>query len=199
MRAPTLLGAFLAALAIAAPAAAQDAGNRMTDVRQTDDGYACTAASLPGLNLSHDWRGGDRSAWWHMPARDAGAATLELLVSFAPNESAAFGTETNVRGFLIETPAAPLSAKPKSAHLRIDGIDDATSLTVDTDASDTKSVSVSVIERRRVALAERLMTASIVELDLTDATATTLRRYSWDVRKLRRAPELLQLVNWSCN
>lgn len=189
---------FLVTLAFATPAAAQEAESRMTDVRQTDDGYACTAASLPGLNLSHDWRGGDRSAWWHMPARDAGAATLEMLVSFAPSDTAAFGTETTVRGFLIETPATPLSARPKAAHLRIDGIADPISLSVDTEVSDTKSVTVSVIERQRIALAERLMTASIVEIDLTDATATTLRRYSWDVRKLRRAPELLQLVNWSC-
>jgi hypothetical protein len=184
---------------LAAPAAAQDAGNRMTDVRQTDDGYACTAASLPGLNLSHDWRGGDRNAYWHMPARDAGAATLEMLVTFAPNERAAFGTETTVRGFLIETAGVPLPARPKAAHLRIDGIEDATALSIDPDLSDTKSVSVSVLERLRTTLADRLMTASIVEVDLTDATATTLRRYSWDVRKLRRAPELLQLVNWSCN
>jgi hypothetical protein len=190
---------LLTALCIATPAAAQGEESRMTDVRQTDDGYACTAAALPGLNLSHDWRGGDRSASWHMPARDPGAATLEMLVSFAPSDTAAFGTETSVRGFVIETPAAPLSAPPKAAHLRIDGIADSTSLAIDTDFSDAKSVTVSVLERLRTALANRLMTASIVELDLTDATATTLRRYSWDVRKLRRAPELLQLVNWSCN
>lgn len=189
---------LLAALAFATPALAQSEESRMTDVRQTDDGYACTAASLPGLNLSHDWRGGDRSASWHMPARDAGAATLELLVSFAPDESAAFGTETSVRGFLIETAAAPFATKPRAAHLRIDGIADATTLAIDSEFSTTKSVTISVLDRLRTALAARLMTASIVELDLTDATATTLRRYSWDVRKLRRAPELLQLVNWSC-
>lgn len=192
-----LIAGLLALLA--APAAAQDTGTRMTDVHQTDDGYVCTAASLPGLSLSHDWRGGDRSASWRMPARDPGAATLELLVSFTPNESATFGTETAIRGFLIETPAAPLSTTPKAAHLRIDGIPDATVLMIDPELTDPKSVTVSLIERQRTVLAERLMTASIVELDLTDATATTLRRYSWDVRKLRRAPELLQLVNWSCN
>jgi hypothetical protein len=190
---------LLAALTFATPAAAQSDGSRMTEVRQTDDGYACTAATLPGLNLSHDWRGGDRSASWHMPGRDSGGATLEMLVSFTPNDSAAFGTESSVRGFTIETGTAPLSARPKAAHLRIDGIDDATSLSIDTEFSDTKSVTVLVLDRLRTALADRLMTASIVELDLTDATATTLRRYSWDVRKLRRAPELLQLVNWSCN
>ena len=186
-------------LTLAALLLAQDAGTRMTDVRQTDDGYACTATALPGLNLSHDWRGGDRSASWHMPARDAGAATPEMLVSFTPNDSAAFGTETTVRGFLIETGAAPLPATPKSAHLRIDGVADATVLSVDPDLADPKSFTVSVIERQRTLLADRLMSASILELDLTDATATTLRRYSWDVRKLRRAPELLQLINWSCN
>lgn len=187
------------ALAVATPAIAQDAENRMTGVRETDDGYACHAVALPDLNLTHDWRGGDRSAWWHMPARDAGAGTQEMLVNFAPNDGAAFGTETTVRGFQLEMPANPLSAKPKSAHLRIDGIADATMLTVDPELSDTKSVTIAVLERQRSLLATRLMSASIVEIDLTDATATTLRRYSWDVRKLRRAPELLQLVNWSCN
>jgi hypothetical protein len=191
--------ALVAALILALPAAAQSDDARMTDVRQTDDGYACTAAALPGLNLSHDWRGGDRSASWHMLARDAGAASPEMLVSFTPSDGAAFGTETMIRGFLIETAAAPLSATPRSAHLRIDGIADATVLTVDPDLADPKSFAISVIERQRTSLADRLMSASIVELDLTDATATTLRRYSWDVRKLRRAPELLQLVNWSCN
>jgi len=190
---------LLAALAIATPAAAQSDEARMADVRQTDEGYACHAAALPGLNLSHDWRGGDRSASWHMPARDAGAATLEMLVSFAPNDSAAFGTETMIRGFLLETAGAPLSGAPKAAHLRIDGIADATILAIDPDLSDPKAFTVSVIERQRTLLADRLMTASILELDLTDGTVTTLRRYSWDVRKLRRAPELLQLVNWSCN
>jgi hypothetical protein len=189
----------LLALASATPAAAQGDDSRMTDVRQTDDGYACHAVSLPELNLSHDWRGGDRSASWHLPARDAGAATLEMLVSFTPNDSAAFGTETMVRGFILETAGAPLTAVPKAAHLRIDGIADATILTIDPDLADPRTFTVSVIERQRTPLADRLMTASILELDLTDATATTLRRYSWDVRKLRRAPELLQLVNWSCN
>jgi len=184
---------------LATPAAAQDADNHMADVRQTDDGYACHAAALPDLNLSHDWRGGDRSASWRMPARDAGGAEQAMLVSFTPSEGAAFGTETQIRGFVLDTALAPLSASPKTAHLRIDGIADATILTLTADSAASKSLSVSVIERQRAALAERLMSASILEMDLTDATVTTLRRYSWDVRKLRRAPELLQLVNWSCN
>lgn len=183
-------------LLLLAALAAQTDDLHMTDVRQTDEGYACRAAALPDLNLSHDWRGGARSAWWHMPARDAGVAELAMLVAFAPNEGAAFGTETSIRGFVLDTAPAPLSAAPKAAHLRIDGIADATVLTV---TADSRSLTVAVLERQRTALAERLMHAAIVELDLTDATATSLRRYSWDVRKLRRAPELLQLVNWSCN
>jgi len=88
-----------------------------------------------------------------------------MLVSFAPSDSAAFGTETMVRGFLLETAGAPLSAVPKAAHLRIDGIADATILAVDPDLADPKTFTVSVIERQRALLADRLMTASIVELD----------------------------------
>lgn len=185
---------FLAALALA-----QTAETHMTDVRQTDDGYTCRAAAIPELSLSHDWRNGERSASWHMPARDSGGAMLEMLVSFTPSDGARFGTETQIRGFVLETGAAPLHGTPRAAHLRIDGIADATILSVELDPADPQSLTVPVIERQRALLAERLMTAAIVELDLTDATATTLRRYSWDVRKLRRAPELLQLVNWSCN
>ncbi|MES2444106.1 MAG: hypothetical protein V4574_14860 [Pseudomonadota bacterium] len=190
---------LLAALAFPTLAAAQGADTHMIDVRQTDEGYACRAAALPELNLSHDWRGGGRSASWHLPARDANAAALEMLVAFTPDDAAPFGTESVIRGFLLETAGAPLPARPRAAHLRIDGIPDATILSVEPDLSDPTILTVSVIERQRTLLAQRLMNAAIVELDLTDATVTTLRRYSWDIRKLRRAPELLQLVNWSCN
>ena len=122
-----------------------------------------------------------------------------MLAAFAPDDAAPFGTETRIRGFLLDTTAAPLSTAPKAAHLRIDGIADATILEVAADPAAPKRLTISVIERQRTTLADRLMRASILEIDLTDATASTLRRYSWDVRKLRRAPELLQLVNWSCN
>ncbi len=62
----------------------------------------------------------------------------------------------------------------------------------------TEDAGVAVLERQRGELAERLMRASIVEVDVTDGAATPLGRFSWDVRPLRRAPELLQVINWSC-
>ena len=64
---------------------------------------------------------------------------------------------------------------------------------------DQKYVSIAVVERQRQELAERLMKVAIVEIDLVDATGAPLGRYSWDVRRLRRSNEVLQVINWSCH
>lgn len=186
---------ILAALMAATPALAQEAVVHVMEVTESADGFSCRTRALPDLRLSHDWRDGARAAAWTSQARDVGTAdALHFSVAFAPNDAAPFGTASRVTGFSFEF-RPPLPRPAATAHLRIDGAPEAPVLVLDGDA---RFLSVAVGERQREALAERLMRASILELDLADASAAPLRRFSWDVRKLRRAPQLLQLINWSC-
>lgn len=184
---------ILAALAIAAPSAAQETDTRVTDVTESSEGFSCRAQALPELRIAHDWRDAGRSAGWASQARDVGDQ-LRFNVSFSPNDTAPFGTASSVTGFSLQF-SNRLARPAATAHLRIDGTPEAAVLLLD---GDTQFLSVAVAERQREPLAERLMRASILELDLADASAAPLRRLSWDVRKLRRAPQLLQLINWSC-
>jgi hypothetical protein len=177
------------------PAFAQDANPYVTEVSETADGFVCKAKALPELRVSHDWRDGNRSGAWTGQARDTGTVDeLHFNVAFTPNHDAPFGTESRVTGFSFSL-STPLARPAAKAHLRIDGIPDATVVAVE---GDREFFTVSVQERQRGDLAERLMRAAILELDLTDAGAAPLKRYSWDVRPLRRAPQILQTINWSC-
>lgn len=186
-----------AALAVLTPTAApaQESDARVDDVVETSDGYKCRAHEMPELSLSHDWRGGDRNATWEGSARETSGAEMHVRVAFTPQVDRPSYAEPRMLGFEFAMPRTPLRAPAKSAHLRLDGISDATVLEV---AGDQKYVSIAVVERQRQELAERLMKISIVEIDLIDATGAPLGRYSWDVRRLRRANEVLQIINWSC-
>ena len=186
---------LLLAILLPAPALAQGTDSRVQDVVESADGFSCRAQALPPLRIVHDWRDGDRGATLELPGREAGGADLRMRASFRPDDAEPFGTFSSVLGFQLDLPRTPLRAAPRLAHLRIDGTPDATMLEVEGDKS---SVTVAVTERQRPDLARRLMRASIVEIDLVDASAAVLGRFSWDVRNLRRAPELLQIINWSC-
>jgi hypothetical protein len=186
---------FLLAVLLPAPALAQGTDSRVQDVAESPDGFSCRAQALPALRIAHDWRDGDRAATLELAGREAGGADLRMRAAFRPDDAEPFGTFSTVLGFQLDLPRTPLRASPRIAHLRIDGAPDATVLDVEGDAS---SITVAVAERQRPDLARRLMHASIVEIDLVDASAAVLGRFSWDVRNLRRAPELLQIINWSC-
>ncbi|MBO9713744.1 hypothetical protein [Sphingomonas sp.] len=186
---------LLLAAALLAGAPPQDGGLRVTDVAESSDGFSCRARELPELRLSHDWRDGDRAASWEMGAREAGGNDMRIRAAFTPDPAAPFGTVSLLMGFQLDFDRTPLRAAPVVAHLRIDGKPDASVLTLEGSRS---SVSLVVLERQRADLAQKLMRASIVEIDLVDATAAQLGRFSWDIRGLRRAPELLQILNWSC-
>lgn len=189
-----LAASFLALLAT--PAVAQRIDTRVDEVIETSDGFFCRSHAYPELRISHDWRGGDRAAIWTGQARDSGATdTLHLSARFDPSDSAPFGVAASIPGFQLDLNANPLVRTPRAAYLRIDGVPDPTPLSVD---GDRNSVTIAVVERLRTVLADRLMTASIVEIDITDGSVSPMRRVGWDVRKLRRIPELLQLINWSC-
>ena len=185
----------LLALLIPAAASAQESDPRVDDVVETSEGYKCRAHEMPELSLSHDWRGGDRSAIWEGRARESGAGDLRLRFAFQPQVDRPSVAEPRVLGFELAMPRTPLRAPAKSAHLRLDGIADATSLTIE---GDQKYLSLIVPDRLRCELAQRLMSVSIVEIDLVDALGTPLGRYSWDIRRVRRANEVLQVINWSC-
>ena len=189
-----LFPAALLAMLIPAAAFAQEEP-RVDDVVETSEGYKCRAHEMPELSLSHDWRGGDRSAVWETNAREANGSELRVRIAFVPQVDRPTYAEPRMLGFDLAMPRSPLRAPAKSAHLRLDGISDATVLEV---GGDQKFLSVAVVERQRQELAERLMKVSIVEIDLVDATGAPLGRYSWDVRRLRRANEVLQVINWSC-
>lgn len=185
-----------AALTAALPATAQESEARVSDVIETSDGYRCRALEMPELSLAHDWRGGDRSAVWEARAREAGVGDPRIRVAFqAPPDrpSAALGS---MQGFVLDMRRAPFRAPAKSALLRLDGISEP-AVRFDIEGSAT-SLSVAVVERQREELAARLMSVSIVELDLVDASGASLGRFSWDVRRLRRVEEVLQVINWSC-
>jgi hypothetical protein len=187
---------FTAALLALAPAAyAQDEAPRVDDVVETSDGYKCRAHDLPELSLSHDWRGGDRSALWEGPAREAGSGDLRIRVGFSPQVDRPSYAEPRLLGFEFAMPRAPLRAPAKTAHLLLDGISDSTVFVIE---GDQRYLSLAVVERQRAELAQRLMKVSIVEIDLTDALGAPLGRYSWDIRRLRRVNDVLQIINWSC-
>ena len=190
-----LLAAALFIALLPAAASAQDLDSRVDDVVETSDGYKCRAHEMPELSLSHDWRGGDRGATWEGSAREASGADMRVRIAFSPQVDRPSYAEPRMLGFELSMPRAPLRAPAKTAHLRLDGISDATVLEI---AGDVKYLSIAVVERQRQELAERLMKVSIVEIDLVDATGAPLGRYSWDVRRLRRANEVLQIINWSC-
>ena len=185
-----------AALAVLFPAAASAQEDpRVDDVVETSDGYKCRAHEMPELSLAHDWRGSDRSATWEGNARETNGAEMRVRIAFTPQVDRPTYAEPRMLGFELSMPRAPLRAPAKSAHLRLDGIADATVLEIQ---GDQKYVSIAVVERQRQELAERLMKVAIVEIDLVDATGAPLGRYSWDVRRLRRSNEVLQVINWSC-
>lgn len=189
------LSIALAAM-LPAAAAAQEMDARVTDVVETADGYRCRALEMPELSLAHDWRGGDRGAVWEGRARESGAADPRIRVAFqAPPDrpSAALGS---MQGFVFDMRRAPFRAPAKSALLRLDGISEP-AVRFEIQGSAT-SLSIAVVERQREELAARLMSVSIVELDLVDALGGSLGRFSWDVRRLRRVEEVLQVINWSC-
>jgi hypothetical protein len=183
------------ALLIPVVASAQEADARVDDVVETSDGYKCRAHEMPELSLSHDWRGGDRSAMWEGRARETGVGDMRLRVAFSPQVDRPSVAEPRMLGFELAMPRTPLRAPAKLAHLRLDGIADATALIIEGDAA---YVSLIVPDRLRGELAQKLMSVSIVEIDLVDALGTPLGRYSWDVRRVRRANEVLQVINWSC-
>lgn len=189
------LALALAGLLAASPAFAQRIDTRVDDVAENADGYSCASHAYPGLHLIYDWRGTDRSASWDFPARESEAGDLRMLTAFQPDLDKPFGTATSVLGFQLTLTRASLAANPHAAHLRVDGKPDGTVFDL---TGDRKSLTLSIVERQRQDLAERLMDANIVEIDLIDASGAQLGRFSWDVRSLRRAPELLQLINWSC-
>lgn len=186
----------LAALTAACPAAAQDGEARVSDVIETSDGYRCRALEMPELSLSHDWRGTDRSASWEARAREAGAGDPRIRVAFRAPADSPTSALGSMQGFTFDMRRAPLRAPAKSALLRLDGISEP-AVRFEIQGSGT-SLGVAVVERQREELAARLMSVSIVELDLVDASGASLGRFSWDVRRLRRVEEVLQVINWSC-
>lgn len=188
-----LLLPALLLLPVPAPALQVDTG--VEEVSESSDGFGCRAHGLPELRIAHDWRDANRRATLDLQSRDIRAGDLRFRASFVPDPDLPFGTAAQVRGFQLELAHVPLRAEPRGAQLRIDGVPDATLVSVE---GDRRSVTVAVIERLRAELADRLMRANIVELDLNDASGVPLARYSWDVRPLRRAPAQLQVLNWSC-
>jgi hypothetical protein len=184
-----------AALLFAARPAFAQIDTRVDDVSESSDGFTCRAHALPDLILNHDWRDSNRSATWSLPARETDPGDLHMRADFEPDLDAPHGTSVSIPGFQLDLTRTPLRADAQSAHLRIDGAPDATLLHV---GGDRHSLSLSILDRQRADFGQRLMTASIVEVDLDDAAGAQIARFSWDVRSLRRAPEWLQLINWSC-
>ena len=185
---------FAAALFLPAAASAQDDA-RVDDVVETSDGYKCRAHEMPELTLFHDWRGGDRSAVWEGRAREAGSGDLRIRIGFHPQVDRPSIAAPSLLGFQFDMPRTPLRARARSAHLRLDGISDPIVLEIEGNES---WLSLAVAERQREELAQRLMGVSIVDIDLVDASGAPLGRFSWDVRRLRRVNEVLQIINWSC-
>lgn len=185
---------FAAALLIPAAASAQEEA-RVTDVTETSDGYKCRALDMPELQLSHDWRGGDRSALWEGPAREANGSDMRVRLGFSPQVDRPTFAEPRLLGFEL-TMRTPLRAPAKLAHLRLDGSAQAAVLELQ---GSERYVSITVGERQRGDFGQRLMGTAIIEIDLVDALGTPLARYSWDVRRARRVNEVLQVINWSCH
>jgi GTP-dependent phosphoenolpyruvate carboxykinase len=101
-----------------------------------------------------------------------------------------------VLGFVLDMPQKPLRDTPRTVQLRLDGIAQP-AIRFEMGGS-VREWSLTTPEHQRRELAERLAAVSIVDLDFADASGAPLARFSFDVRRLRRVPEVLQSINWSC-
>jgi hypothetical protein len=195
---PRAIEAALAAALLTgfAPAASAQEEARVDNIEELSDGYRCRAREMPELTLYHDWRGGDRSALWTGPAREAGGNDITIRVAFSPEVDRPSVPEGAVLGFVLNMTQKPLRDTPRTAQLRLDGIAQP-AIRFEMEGS-VREWSLTTPDHQRKELAARLMTVSIVDLDLADASGAPLGRFSWDIRRLRRVPEVLQSINWCC-
>lgn len=195
---PRAIEVLTAALFAIAPAAAsgQDTDARVDSIEELSEGYRCRSVEMPELTLYHNWRGGERSALWSGPAREPGGNDITIRVAFFPEVDRPAVPAGEVLGFVLEMPQKPLRDTPRTVQLRLDGIAQP-AIRFEMGGS-VREWSLTTPEHQRKELAERLASVSIVDLDFADASGAPLARFSFDVRRLRRVPEVLQSINWSC-
>jgi hypothetical protein len=185
------------AVTAATPALAQRVDTRRIDIQPGPRPHydSCNFTAVQNLRLE-EYGGGDaaRASW---TAKAAGAAPhgATLLIGFAPVPGDPSSTEIEKAGAEIEAPDLPDDA---SAHLFVDGAD--SGLTLDVAPSYPRGRRFLAIARdgERASVVERMIAGTTAEIVLTGPSGAVLGRYGFDVYQLRRIPELLELVLWSC-
>lgn len=173
-----------ALLLLASPAFAQRVDTRRYDIADNEDSVRCRFRAIDtlGLLVPHGPEGGPIAQWFS--AKDDHAL---LSIDFVPGADKA----ATVLGLNLAVPQLP---GLETTRLYIDGKDSHAVLERD----DSPLILFRAFDGS-AALVAQMMTAREIRFDLIDARGKTLRGYRWDISKLRRVPELLELVQWSCN
>ncbi len=192
-----LLIAAFALASIASPTQAQRVDTRRIDIHIAPiDHFAnCAFTAVTGLRLRE--LGTDASfatASWSMPAKGSDDRGTVLQVSFEREQEDLSKTAVLVAGILVAMP--PGAPRPASTHVLLDGNDSGAAFGI-SDSSSGKYI-VNPVPKLLSIYANRLVRAQTAEPDLFGPSGASLASYRFDVRQLRRIPELLDLVHWSC-
>lgn len=178
-----LLLSVIALCAVALPAMAQRVDTRRYDLRDVDGITACKFNAVDGLMLTQFAAGPGTNAIWH---GEADGAVLDI--GYAPQDGSA-----RIVGFDL----AVMDPGPAQRTARLYLDDQATSFALEPGDTD-HGFHFFLDQAQWGDIVQQMMTHSTARLEMLDASGKLLHSYSWDIFKLRRIPELLDLVHWGC-
>jgi hypothetical protein len=182
----------IAALAVlATPAATQRLNTVRNNLHSSPHGTVCGFDAYPEMTLIDGAKAGGKVASWNGAAAEDKDARMKLVW-----EPAASNWRTPPFlgvGFTIPASAALSQGSVGGASLIID---DGKPIPLLYNASGNKLIFAA--NRDTDNAGARVIGSDGVVLEILDPAGKSLRRYSWDTRRLADAVETVSVVRWSC-
>jgi hypothetical protein len=190
MRFPVAVAALVL---LATPAAAQRLNTTRVDVRDTAASTMCGFQAYPEMTLVDDTKTGNgKSAVWIGGA--SGDPHAEMRLIWGPAARNWRTPPFLAVGFVIATDARLNRDSASGASLVIDG---GKPIPLLYNTSGDRLIFVANRDTDNVGA--RVIGSDDVVLEVLDFAGTSLRRYTWDTRRLGDAVETVSVVGWGCS
>lgn len=192
-----VVAALLTALAL--PAQAQRLDTRVREAKATDRGLECR------LNANRDTKIEPGTGRWpsmavllQRPEEQEAWLRVKLGFTFEPQGDGRFGLSSRLFAFgILDMRMAP-APPPIKVRLLIDGSDSGVPMKIFVESDNPNDLFVEVPHKRRAEIAERILRARWVDVEVVNRDKT-VRRYRFDALRIADAAEILSLVKFRCD
>lgn len=194
-----LIAAAALLTAIALPAQAQRLDTRVREVKTIYHGIECRLNANRDMTIQPGAGGASRIAvLLQRPEEQESWLRAKLGFTFEPEGNGRFGLTSQLFAFgILDMRMAP-APPPIKVRLLIDGSDSGVPMKIYVESDNPNDLFVEVPHKRGAEIAERILRARWVDVEVVNRDKT-VRRYRFDALRITDAAEILSLVKFRCD